>query len=456
MWYPVTALHQEHFFGTLHCRTNWLLAYLEGLDKSGSWYTGIRTAGTSPSKNQDCKTIRQRNVSKNVSSFGGAQPHAKSLSSNPSAALEQLDVMSREWVSRPQPRKKANQGRSSESQERNQFLGITHEAFPSRLTWWDGPCVQLQELQCDTSHALLGHPLPDPFLFLTLNNKLKPEIIMINKDWRAMLEAAEGHGAVHTKCWSQMMEKLRALIRDSTLTGISLDETNLTAAPDLWNGVMIQLNSSGQLDIELVWEIVGSFTRSSSVWICSTLSVGWCQNLKGMMSKQQWHWRFGLSGRGWFIDVGQGKLINPNTSIRASRHAVFGSNVYLVFGCMSDLVMNFAELPFHSSQLKFIGYIKEVAKSFDFKLVPIKVNFSERNILSQPWVDIGDTQILLLENELPAGSFWEDVHIISCTFAAIILIDLSKFQPIRCMAHVESLRCKELLSNLSQANTDPE
>lgn len=111
-------------------------------------------------------------------------------------------------------------GQFNNAQERNRFLPVTHEAFPDRLTWWDKPCVQLQELQRVCGQALLGHPLPDPSLFLNVNNKLKPGRVLMwlclcplflwrlglsnaklysNKDWKAMLEVAEGLGLANNK-----------------------------------------------------------------------------------------------------------------------------------------------------------------------------------------------------------------------------------------------------------------
>lgn len=77
-----------------------------------------------------------------------------------------------------------------------------------------------------------------------------------NKDWRAMLEAVEGPDAAHDRRQKRMMELLRALMKDSTSSGIQLDERNITTAPACWNGAEVNLNASGQIRAEIVQEII--------------------------------------------------------------------------------------------------------------------------------------------------------------------------------------------------------
>lgn len=115
---------------------------------------------------------------------------------------------------------------------------------------------------------------------------------------------------------------------------------------------------------------------------------------------------------------------------------------------MLNYVRNFAELPFHGPELKFGGYIRDgvcsvtyiqaVAETYGlkvhsfmlslvhsltylfFQLIPVKVHPFEHEVLSRPWVKIGDVEILFLENELPAGTFFEMVCIIPCSYAIVL------------------------------------
>lgn len=174
-------------------------------------------------------------------------------------------------------------GQAENSHERNRFLPITHEAFPSCLAWWDKPCVQLQELQRVCGQSLLGHSLPDPSLFLTANNEVKPGRVLmwlclrplflwrlgspnaklyVNKDWRAMLEVAEDLGALKenqlpkSKRRIQMSNHLHDLMNGSHSTGMSLHENNLITGPALWNGVELHVDGSGRLSPQIVQEII--------------------------------------------------------------------------------------------------------------------------------------------------------------------------------------------------------
>lgn len=77
-----------------------------------------------------------------------------------------------------------------------------------------------------------------------------------NKDWRAMLEVAEGLDLAKSKRWAQMTKFLHALIKDSSSTGIVLNEDDLTTAPALWNGAQIEVDGSGELNPKIVQEII--------------------------------------------------------------------------------------------------------------------------------------------------------------------------------------------------------
>lgn len=98
---------------------------------------------------------------------------------------------------------------------------------------------------------------------------------------------------------------------------------------------------------------------------------------------------------------------------------------------MLDCLEAFAELPFYGLDLQFAGYIKqngsrdvecirEVAESQGLKaciltdielkllnhfcglqLIPLKVHWYDIDIMSEPWVDLGDTQVLFRDSELP-------------------------------------------------------
>lgn len=67
-----------------------------------------------------------------------------------------------------------------------------------------------------------------------------------------MLEVAEGLEG-QNKRQKRMLEILQALMKDS---GIVLDEKNIALAPAFWNDVEVELDSSGQLDVQIVHEII--------------------------------------------------------------------------------------------------------------------------------------------------------------------------------------------------------
>ncbi|KAE9387796.1 hypothetical protein BT96DRAFT_948096 [Gymnopus androsaceus JB14] len=154
--------------------------------------------------------------------------------------------------------------------------------------------------------------------------------------------------------------------QDSTSTGIVFDETNLTTAPALWNGVMIQLNSSGQLDVELVWETVWELYKAK--FHLEMLHVK-----RRMVPEPLGHDEQAVMAQEICFKWESIELSAPTCQV-----VVFATWLYM----MAYLVVNFAELPFHGSELRFIGYIwdngshsfsyiQEVAESYGFNLIPV-------------------------------------------------------------------------------------
>ncbi|KAE9397091.1 hypothetical protein BT96DRAFT_941147 [Gymnopus androsaceus JB14] len=157
-------------------------------------------------------------------------------------------------------------------EERNRFLPVTHECFPVRVHLWDEASRRLAELQRYTGPSLLEHYLPDPSLFVNPNNLLKPALIVSwlrirpvilwrlglpdPKDWRAMLEAADNFLVSGSKKRGEMLEILKALVKESHSSGIVINEHNLSGMPAYWKGQLVQCNASGSLDPQIVWEVV--------------------------------------------------------------------------------------------------------------------------------------------------------------------------------------------------------
>lgn len=120
-------------------------------------------------------------------------------------------------------------------------MPITHESFPARVDHWDLASVRLKELHSLTRPSLLEHPLPDPSLFFRPNNTIKSAFILMwlrlrpvflwrlslpnpklfsNKQWRAMLEAADGFKLSSKPLREKMLGELRSLLESSHATGI--------------------------------------------------------------------------------------------------------------------------------------------------------------------------------------------------------------------------------------------
>lgn len=154
-------------------------------------------------------------------------------------------------------------------------MPIVHESFLSPVSHWELANVKLKDLQHFTGPSLLEHPLPDPSLFVTPENTIKPTFILMwfrlcpvflwrlsvpnpklftNKQWRAMLEVADGFKISSKSLRGKMLVELQSLMESSHATGIEINMEHLTSAPALWNGS--DLASSGALDPHIVQQIV--------------------------------------------------------------------------------------------------------------------------------------------------------------------------------------------------------
>lgn len=153
---------------------------------------------------------------------------------------------------------------------------MTHESFPLRLSFWDEASHRLAELQKFTGPSLLDHYVPDPVLFVDPNNALKSSLVLswlrirpiilwrlglpdppsfVNRNWRAMLEAADGFRS-GSQNRPKMLDLLKSFIKESNSAGIVLNEHSISSAPAYWNGQLIQCNAYGSLDPQIVWEVV--------------------------------------------------------------------------------------------------------------------------------------------------------------------------------------------------------
>ncbi|KAE9385067.1 hypothetical protein BT96DRAFT_950114 [Gymnopus androsaceus JB14] len=179
-------------------------------------------------------------------------------------AMQSLNVIHREWIAPvlenkpvPDKQKTGKLPRGPLHEERNRFLPVTHECFPVRVHLWDEASRRLAELQRYTGPSLLEHYLPDPSLFVNPSNLLKPALILSwlrirpvilwqlglpdprsfkNKDWRAMLEAADNFLVSGSKKRGEMLEILKALVKESHSSGIVINEHNLSGTPAYWKG----------------------------------------------------------------------------------------------------------------------------------------------------------------------------------------------------------------------------
>lgn len=157
-------------------------------------------------------------------------------------------------------------------------MPIVHESYPAPINHWDLANVKLKDLQRLTGPSLLEHPLPDPSIFITPQSTLKPALILMwlrlrpillwrmsfpdpklfsNREWRAMLEAADGFKISSNPLRGKMLAELRTLLESSHSTGVILNMENLTSAPALWNGINITSPSALDPNIirEIVWEL---------------------------------------------------------------------------------------------------------------------------------------------------------------------------------------------------------
>lgn len=164
------------------------------------------------------------------------------------------------------------------TEPRNRFLPIIHDSWPIRLHVWDIASVRLKELERFTGPSQLEQFLPDPALFVTPDNALKVSLLMMwlrirpallwrlglpnaklftNKQWRAMLEAADGFRTTPSQpLRAKMLTQLKSVLEDSRSVGIQIDADNIASVPALWNGVKVNLNASGQIDPSIVRQVI--------------------------------------------------------------------------------------------------------------------------------------------------------------------------------------------------------
>ncbi|KAE9385900.1 hypothetical protein BT96DRAFT_1006616 [Gymnopus androsaceus JB14] len=209
----------------------------------------------------------------------GSVAHSSATSSSLSSAvqtklseMESLDVTLRDWIAPPPPKPKAPPKKKQKlanpssyvpppTEPCNRFLPIIHDSWPIRLHIWD----------------IASQFLPDPALFVTPNNALKVSLLMwlhirpallwrlglpnvklfTNKQWRAMLEAADGFRTTPSQpLRAKMLMQLKSVLEDSRSVGIQIDADNIASVPALWNGVKVNLNASEQIDPSIVRQVI--------------------------------------------------------------------------------------------------------------------------------------------------------------------------------------------------------
>lgn len=149
--------------------------------------------------------------------------------------------------------------------------------------------------------------------------------LYVNKDWRAMLEVAENLGIPKdsqlpkSKQRTQMSGLLHDLIKNSNLTGISLDANGLITGPALWSGVELHVNGSGQLSPqivqEIIWELYEAKFRLEMFIIEHRMvpePVG--HNDQAEMAREIWYKRELLVHRCWPVPAYRPSCQNPGFS----------------------------------------------------------------------------------------------------------------------------------------------
>ncbi|KAE9384922.1 hypothetical protein BT96DRAFT_950224 [Gymnopus androsaceus JB14] len=158
--------------------------------------------------------------------------------------MESLDVTLHDWIAPPPPKPKAPPKKKQKlanpssyvpppTEPRNCFLPIIHDSWPIRLHVWDIASVSLLMMWLHICPALLWRlGLPNAKLFT-------------NKQWRAMLEAADGFCTTPSQpLRAKMLTQLKSVLEDSRSVGIQIDAENIASVPALWNGVKVNLNTS--------------------------------------------------------------------------------------------------------------------------------------------------------------------------------------------------------------------
>lgn len=224
--------------------------------------------------------------------IGAAKSGSATAQAFKTPELDDLDVTSCEvWVPANPPRKKSALLFFSfifllkifilaKSSERNRFQRLDHAHFPLRLPWWDTACERLLKLHDHTGHSLLHSPVPNPVIFLLPDNQLRSNFLLTwlrlrpvvlwrlslpnarfyaSKDWRAMLEAADGYKTAASDRRTKMLAELNKLVdtsRSMLSSQMTINPANLQSSPALWNDVPVELDASGQLNGEVIREVI--------------------------------------------------------------------------------------------------------------------------------------------------------------------------------------------------------
>ncbi|KAE9389069.1 hypothetical protein BT96DRAFT_947143 [Gymnopus androsaceus JB14] len=124
--------------------------------------------------------------------------------------MESLDVTLHDWIAPPPPKPKA-------PPKKKQKLGITVDDVAPYLS-----CIAVEAWlgQCEVVHQ------------------------------QAMACYAGSSGR------TKMLTQLKSVLKDSCSVGIQIDADNIVSVPALWNGAKVNLNTSGQIDPSIVWQVI--------------------------------------------------------------------------------------------------------------------------------------------------------------------------------------------------------
>ncbi|KAJ3725376.1 hypothetical protein C8R42DRAFT_640254 [Lentinula raphanica] len=153
--------------------------------------------------------------------------------------------------------------------------------FPRRLTAWNDAQLKLKNFHGHIGNSLLESPLIDPALFVSPDNSFRTMLFMMwlrvqpvflwrlslpmrpkfysNKDWRKMLEAADGLKLSSLKGQAEMLQELKDVVLDSRQYGIEIDANNLASTTVFWKGAPVLVLNNGMPESDVVraavWEL---------------------------------------------------------------------------------------------------------------------------------------------------------------------------------------------------------